>query len=55
MERVLPSEHEIERLEIDQDVRFTESQEADASRCDGMHSRTGTEVKWRDWHGFDAP
>lgn len=55
MKRVLPSKHEIERLDIDQDVGHAEREETEALGCDGMHGCTRTEVKWRDWHGFDAP
>jgi len=52
MKRVLLSEHEVQRLDINQDVGGAEGEKADMPRRGSMYSCTWAKVKRRDWHGY---
>lgn len=50
MQTLLVSEHVVQRLNIDQNVRRTEGEKADMPRRNGVDYSARAEVKQSDWH-----
>ena len=50
MQTLLVSEHVVKRLNIDQNVCYTEGEKADMPRRKDVDYCARAEVKWSDWH-----